>query len=71
VLNVNRGLDCTRYPSSPPSSTPAAGEARDKDVEERCNSGDDAFEYGGDTIDNCHQTRTDGTEETLDLRYRQ
>ena len=66
---VGRRLDmaCPRSGVTATTTSLAAGEAGDDDIEERGNGSDDGREDTCDTVDNGHETSSNGLEEGLDL----
>ena len=60
------GLDRTR-PSTPTSSTAAAGQAGDNDVEQAHDCANDGLEDGSDAVNDGHEACTDGLEDGFDL----
>ncbi len=51
----------------PTSSTTAAGQAGDDDVEERNDAGDDGLQNGTDAVNDGHEASTNGLEDGFDL----
>lgn len=68
IHNLDSRPPCSRC-SSPPSSTVAAGEARNDHIEEGDDTVDDRFADCADSIDDAHEAGTDGVEDALDTRY--
>jgi hypothetical protein len=52
---------------SPTTTSPAAGQAGDDDVEETSDGSDDCLQHGGNAVDDCHQAVTDSAEDAFNL----
>lgn len=66
TCSLLRSLDRATCPA--PTSSTAAGEARDDDVEDGNNSVDNGLEDGSDSVDDGHEGSTDGAEDGRDLK---
>lgn len=66
TCSLLRSLDRATCPA--PTSSTAAGEARDDDVEDGNNSVDNGLEDGSDSVDNGHEGSTNGAEDGRDLK---
>lgn len=52
---------------SPTATAASAGEARNDDIEETDDGTDDGLEDGSDTVNDGHETCSDGLEDALNL----